>query len=82
MDTDKLVNEQKMELEGEPGLTIAPCQVRPESRGRVRIVSSDPTGAIRPSRPTTSPASLDQEVVVASLKIGPQRSPRQAALAP
>src|SRR6185312_4254351 len=41
-DTEKLLVEQKMELEGLPGLTIAPCQVRPESRGSIRIKSSDP----------------------------------------
>ena len=33
MDTEKFVTEGKMDLEGQPGLTIAPCQVRPESRG-------------------------------------------------
>lgn len=78
MDTDKLVNEQKMVLENEPGLTIAPCQVRPESRGRVRIASSDPK-----AHPTITPnylsASLDQEVVVASLRIG-RNIARQVAL--
>jgi choline dehydrogenase len=80
MDTDKLVNEQKMVLEGQPGLTIAPCQVRPESRGRVRIASPDPK-----THPAISPnylsASLDQEVVVASLRIG-RNIARQNALAP
>jgi choline dehydrogenase len=67
MDVEKLVNEQKMELEGQPGLTIAPCQVRPESRGDIRIVSADPTvyPAIRPNY-LSNP--LDQEVAVASLK--------------
>ncbi|HEY2179087.1 MAG TPA: choline dehydrogenase [Caulobacteraceae bacterium] len=69
MDTEKLVNEQKMVLENQPGLTIAPCQVRPESRGHVRIASPDPA-----SHPQIAPnylsASLDQEVVVASLRIG------------
>ncbi|HEY2480682.1 MAG TPA: GMC family oxidoreductase N-terminal domain-containing protein [Caulobacteraceae bacterium] len=78
MDTDKLVNEQKMVLENEPGLTIAPCQVRPESRGRIRINSSDPKAhpAITPNYLS---ASLDQEVVVASLRIG-RNIARQAAL--
>src|SRR5205823_7343378 len=42
-DTEKLVNDGKMELESQPGLTIAPCQVRPESRGHIRIKSRDPT---------------------------------------
>jgi choline dehydrogenase len=79
MDTDKLVNEQKMVLENEPGLTIAPCQVRPESRGRVRIASNDPRAhpAITPNYLS---ASLDQEVVVASLRIG-RNIARQPALA-
>jgi choline dehydrogenase len=67
MDVEKLVNEQKMELEGAPGLTIAPCQVRPESRGTIRIVSADPT--VYPSiQPNYLSNPLDQEVAVASLK--------------
>ncbi|OYX97782.1 MAG: choline dehydrogenase, partial [Caulobacter sp. 35-67-4] len=40
MDLDKLFNQQKMELEGAPGMTIAPCQLRPESRGHIRIKSA------------------------------------------
>jgi len=80
MDTDKFVNEQKMVLEQAPGLTIAPCQVRPESRGRVRIVSADP--ATYPAiEPNYLSDSLDQEVAVASLRIG-RRIAEQAALAP
>ncbi len=68
-DTDKLMNEQKMELEREPGLTIAPCQVRPESRGSIRIRSADPSvyPAIAPNY-LTDP--LDQEVALAGLKWG------------
>jgi choline dehydrogenase len=69
MDVDKLVNEQKMELENAPGLTIAPCQVRPESRGHIRIASADP--AVYPAiAPNYLSASLDQEVAVASLRWG------------
>ncbi len=66
-DTDKLMNEQQMVLEGEPGLTIAPCQLRPESRGTIRIRSANPDDypAIAPGY-LTDP--LDQEVVVAALK--------------
>jgi choline dehydrogenase len=80
MDTDKLVNEQKMVLEGAPGLTIAPCQVRPESRGTIRIVSPDP--ATYPAiTPNYLSAALDQEVAVASLRIG-RRIAEQPALAP
>jgi choline dehydrogenase len=69
MDTDKLLNEQKMVLEGEPGLTIAPCQVRPESRGSIHIASADPT--VYPSiTPNYLADPIDQQVVVASLRWG------------
>jgi len=67
MDLDKLVNEQKMELEGAPGLTIAPCQLRPESRGHIRIKSPDPS--VYPAIFANYLADpLDQEVAVAGLK--------------
>ncbi|HEY1752474.1 MAG TPA: choline dehydrogenase [Caulobacteraceae bacterium] len=66
MDTQKLIEEQKMELEGAPGLTIAPCQVRPESRGTIRIKSADPT--VYPAiQPNYLSDSIDQQVAVASL---------------
>ena len=69
MDADKLSNEQKMELEKEPGLTIAPCQLRPESRGSVHLKSADPAAhpAIAPNY-LSNP--LDEEVVIAALKWG------------
>lgn len=80
MDAEKLANEQKMELEGAPGLTIAPCQLRPESRGHIRIKSADPTA--HPAIFANYLAdSLDQEVAVASLRIGRQIA-EQPALAP
>ena len=80
MDLEKLFNEQKMELEGAPGLTIAPCQLRPESRGHIRIKSADPS---------TYPAifanylsdPLDQEVTVAGLKWA-RKIAAQPAIAP
>jgi len=79
-DMEKLVNEQKMELEGLPGLTAAPCQLRPESRGAIRIVSPDPT--VYPAiAPNYLSDPLDQEVIVAGLKWG-RRIAAQAALAP
>jgi choline dehydrogenase len=79
-DTNKLITEQKMELEGAPGLTIAPCQVRPESRGRIRIASADPT--VYPSIVANYLSDpLDQEVAVASLKWG-RKIAGQQALAP
>jgi choline dehydrogenase len=69
MDTEKLANAQKMELEKQPGLTIAPCQLRPESRGTVSIRSPDP--ATHPAiRPNYLGDPLDQEVLVAALKWG------------
>ncbi|MFI4973529.1 MAG: GMC family oxidoreductase [Caulobacterales bacterium] len=69
MDTEKLLNEQKMELEDQPGLTIAPCQVRPESRGHIRIKSPDPT--VYPSIvPNYLSDPIDQQVAVASLRWG------------
>ena len=79
MDTQKLLEEQVMELEGEPGLTIAPCQVRPESRGSIRIKSADATQypAIQPNY-LSDP--IDQQVVVASLHWG-RKIASQPALA-
>jgi choline dehydrogenase len=67
MDVEKLMNEQVMELERQPGLTIAPCQVRPESRGTIRIKSADATQypAIQPNY-LSDP--IDQQVAVAGLK--------------
>jgi len=61
------VVEQKMELERQPGLTIAPCQLRPESRGHIRIKSPDPT--VYPSifaNYLSDP--IDQQVAVAEIK--------------
>jgi choline dehydrogenase len=79
-DMDKYVNQGKWELEGQPGLTIAPCQVRPESRGTIRIVSPDPT--VYPSiAPNYLADPLDQEVAVASLKWG-RKIAAQPALKP
>jgi choline dehydrogenase len=80
MDLDKLVNEQKMELEDAPGLTIAPCQLRPESRGHIRIKSADPS--VYPTifaNYLSDP--LDQEVAVAGLKWG-RKIGQAPALAP
>ncbi|HVM98987.1 MAG TPA: GMC family oxidoreductase N-terminal domain-containing protein [Caulobacteraceae bacterium] len=67
MDTQKLLEEQKMVLEGEPGLTIAPCQVRPESRGTIRIKSADPA-AYPAIVPNYLSDPIDQQVAVASLR--------------
>jgi len=80
MDTQKLLVEQKMELERQPGLTIAPCQLRPESRGHVRIKSPDAT--VYPSifaNYLSDP--IDQQVAVAEIKWG-RKIAAQAALKP
>jgi choline dehydrogenase len=80
MDVEKLMSKQVMELETKPGLTIAPCQVRPESRGTIRIKSPDPT--VYPSIvPNYLSDPLDQEVAVAGLKWG-RRIAEQEALKP
>jgi choline dehydrogenase len=79
MDADKLANAQKMELEKEPGLTIAPCQLRPESRGTIRIKSPDPA-AYPAIVPNYLADRLDQEVAVAGLRWG-RRIAGQPALA-
>jgi len=80
MDVAKLMAEQKMELERQPGLTIAPCQVRPESRGHIHIKSPDAT--VYPSiAPNYLSDPIDQQVAVAELKWG-RRIAAQAALEP
>ncbi len=67
MDLEKLGNMQKMELESAPGLTLAPCQLRPESKGTVRIKSSDP--AAHPAiAPNYFSDPLDCEVAIAGLR--------------
>ena len=78
MDTEKM-KQQQMVLEEQPGLTIAPCQLRPESRGWIRIRSSDPAQypAIAPNYLSNS---FDQEVVVAGMRWG-RRIAQQPALA-
>jgi choline dehydrogenase len=69
MDIEKLATEGKMELENEPGLTIAPCQLRPESTGSIRIRSSDPS--VHPAiRPNYLADPLDQQTLVEGLKLG------------
>ena len=77
---EKAMVKGKMELDNEPGLTLAPCQVRPESRGTIRIKSSDPT--VYPAiAPNYLSDPLDQEVAVAGLKWG-RKIASQPALAP
>ncbi len=57
----------KFELERTPGLTVAPCQLRPESRGSIHVKSADPLAppAIRPNY-LADP--IDQVTIVEGLK--------------
>ncbi len=66
-DIPKYVEEQKWELEKAPGLTIAPCQLRPESRGTIHIKSAD---AFSPPviKPNYLSDPLDQQTIVEGLK--------------
>jgi choline dehydrogenase len=76
---EKAMAEGKMELDSAPGLTLAPCQVRPESRGTIHIKSADPT--VYPAiAPNYLSDPLDQEVAVAGLKWG-RKIAAQPALA-
>lgn len=67
MDLQKMTETGDMELEKHPGITIAPCQLRPESRGSVHIKSAqhDAHPAIRPNY-LHDP--LDQQTAVAGLR--------------
>ncbi len=67
MDMEKMTESGDMELEKEPGITIAPCQLRPESRGSVHIKSAKPDTypAIRPNY-LSDP--LDQQTAIAGLR--------------
>ena len=69
LDSDKFLSEGKFELERDPGLTLAPIVLRPESRGSIRISSPSPE-----DHPLIEPNYLDsprdQQVIVAGLKWG------------
>lgn len=67
MDLQKMTETGDMELEKQPGITIAPCQLRPESRGSVHLKSAahDTHPAIRPNY-LSDP--LDQQTAVAGIR--------------
>lgn len=55
-------------LDQEPGMTVGPCHLRPESRGAIHIQSSDPTAA--PSiRPNMLSVKSDCDAFVAAVAI-------------
>lgn len=73
---DKVTNA----VEREPGLTLGPCQLRPDSTGTIRVKSADPLQA--PAiLPNYLSAESDQDVVVRSLRAG-RAIAAQPALAP
>ncbi|MBB4155552.1 choline dehydrogenase [Sphingomonas jinjuensis] len=69
LDGEALATRGAMELEREPGLTLAVCQLRPESRGwvRIRSASAEDYPAILANY-LTDP--LDRKTIVAGLKQG------------
>jgi len=69
MDAEKYKDQQIMELNKFPGLTTAPCQLRPESRGSIHIKSSDPR-AYPAIRPNYLADPIDQQTAVAGLRWG------------
>ena len=80
MDIDKFSLEGKMELEKLPGLTIAPCQLRPESRGSVHLKTANPFD--RPAiRPNYLADEMDRTTIVEGLKWG-RKIAEQEALRP
>lgn len=78
MDFQKLAETQKWAMEKLPGLTLAPCQLRPESRGTIMINSADPL-AHPVIRPNYLSAPEDQEVAIAAVGIA-REIMRQPAL--
>jgi choline dehydrogenase len=80
IDLAKLVEQQAFRMEKQPGMTITPCQLRPESRGSIHIKSPDPTvyPSIR-SNYLSDPA--DQEAAMRGLKLS-RKVAAQPALAP
>lgn len=69
VDAEKLAAQGKVEFETKPGLTIASTQLRPESRGWIRIRNGDPreTPAIFANYLDDQ---LDRDISVAGLKMG------------
>ena len=80
MDLESLAVTGKLELERQPGLTIAACQLRPESRGTIHIKTPAPLD--RPAiRPNYLADAGDQATIVAGLRWA-RTLAAQPALAP
>ncbi len=80
MDMQKMTETQEMTLEKLPGLTSAPCQLRPESRGSVHLRAPD-FRAPPSIRPNYLSDPLDQQTVVEGLRWG-RRLVEQPAMDP
>jgi choline dehydrogenase len=60
---------KERKLERHPGMTIAPCQLRPESRGSIHLKSVDPLSA--PAiRPNFLDTQVDRETVIGGMRLG------------
>jgi choline dehydrogenase len=79
VDLTRMVEEQAFRMEKQPGMTITPCQLRPESRGSIHIKSPDPAAypAIRANY-LADPA--DQDAAMRGLKLS-RKVAAQPALA-
>ena len=67
MDVEAYALKGEMVMEKLPGLTIAPCQLRPESRGSIHIKTGAPLD--RPAiRPNYLSDPVDQTTIVAGLR--------------
>ncbi len=79
MDLEAFAERQKMQLETEPGLTLAPCQLRPESRGHIHLRTPDPMA--HPAITTNYLSDpIDQQAIVGGLRWA-RRIAQQPALA-
>jgi choline dehydrogenase len=68
VDLAALQSSQKFLLEREPGLTITPCQLRPESRGSIHLKSPDPSAYPRiVANYLADP--IDQQAAVAGIRL-------------
>jgi choline dehydrogenase len=80
LDTEAFALQGKFILEKQPGVTISPCQLRPESRGTIHIRTAAPLD--RPSiRPNYLADPVDQATIVAGLRFARVMA-SQPALAP
>jgi choline dehydrogenase len=79
IDLDKLAKRQAFLPEKQPGMTINPCQVRPESRGSVHIKAADAV-AYPSIAPNYLADPIDRETAIAGFKLA-RRIAEQPAIA-